>query len=126
MPKKDSTRLSKRVRKRYAELLLRRIHQCGGRDRYVSVEELEDALGLEAELILRLCRTRLRGEVHVAERPPARLMEAEEFQTPVEQAWLRCLFTEPHVRIRPRATRLTEDELVGPKRRPAEERDDDP
>jgi len=112
----DPVRPPKRVRRRYADLLLRCIHQCGGRDRYVAVEELEDALGLEPELILKLCRTRLRGEVHVAQRPPARLEAAASFSCPLEREWARFFFAEPHVRVRPPATRRTEEELLHERR----------
>ncbi len=118
MPKKTSKPFTKRVLKRYAEMLLRHIHQCGGRDRYVSVEEIEDALGLEAWLVLRLCRTHLRADVHVARRAPVRLADSGDFQSTLEREWMRCLVAEPHVRIRPCAVRLTEKELLRPKKRP--------
>lgn len=109
---REPARFPKSALKRYAEILLRHVYQCGGRERYVSVAEIEDALGLEEEIILRLCRTRLLGEVHVAHRLPAELEESVECATPSERQWLRCIFSQPHVRIRHASVRLTEDELV--------------
>lgn len=115
--RRESGRLPRRVLKRYADLVLRQIHQAGGRSRYVAVTEIEDALGLEQELVLELCRTRLRGEVHVAERPSAELEEGTEFHTALERVLIRACFAEPHVRIRPAASRLTEGELLAEARK---------
>jgi hypothetical protein len=105
------------VLKRYAEIVLRHVYQSGGRERYVPVAQIEDALGLEEALILRLCRTRLLGEVHVADRLPKELEETFEARTPVERQVLRACFAEPHVRIRPPAVRLTEKELLKDRRK---------
>ncbi|MEE8107134.1 MAG: hypothetical protein V3T86_16490 [Planctomycetota bacterium] len=74
--------------------------------------ELEDALGLEPALIERLCRSRLLGEVHLAQRPPAELENDNEFRTAVERQCIRDWFARPHVRVRPDFVRLTEDELM--------------
>ena len=103
--------------RRYTELLLRRIYQFGGRERYVRVADLEDALGLEEELILHLCRTRLLGEVHVADRVPAELADAMEYSSPLERHCVGACFSEAHVRIRPGAVRLTAKELLRKRRK---------
>ena len=114
----SSSRFPKGVLKRYTELLLHHIHLSGGRERFVPVAEIEDTLGLEPELILQLCRTRLLGEVQVADRLPAELEEGTEFHAAFERQAFRLWFCQPHVRIRPRCVRLTEEELVRkPKRR---------
>ena len=112
MSSQEPTRFPKSVLNRYSEILLRHVYQSGGRERYVPVVEIEDALGLEEELILDLCRTRLRGEVHVADRPPAELEASVDFQTPLDRHWLRLCFSQPHVRIRPDCVRLTQKELL--------------
>jgi len=106
------SRFPKRALERYAELLLRHVYQSGGRDRYVPVAEIEDALGLEEHLILEICRTRLLGEVHVSCRLHAEIEESMDTRTPVERRWMTLCFAEPHVRIRPGAVRLTEAELL--------------
>jgi len=112
MSSHEHARFPKRALARYAEILLRHVYQSGGRERYVPLTEIEDALGLEPELILRLCRTRLRGEVHVADRLPAELAESTEYRTPLEREWLQAVYSRPHVRIRPGPVRLTEEELL--------------
>ncbi|MHC4954661.1 MAG: hypothetical protein ACYTGZ_12315 [Planctomycetota bacterium] len=112
MSSQESTRFPERVLKRYAELILRHVYQSGGRERYVRVAEIEDSLGLEQDLILTLCRTRLLGEVHVADRPPSELENDVDYCSPIERQLVRDLFSEPHVRIRPAAVRLTEGELL--------------
>jgi len=112
MRSQESTRFPKKVLERYAELLLRHVYQCGGRERYVPLAAIEDALGLEAALILTLCRTRLLGEVHVADRLHAEIEESGEFRTPVERHLLRMWMAVPHVRIRPELVRLTPEELI--------------
>jgi len=117
MHPEESSRFPKRVRKRYAEILLREIHQRGGRERYVPVAELEETLGLEEALILELCRTRLLGEVQIADRLPADVEDSAECRTALEREWLRCLYSRPHVRIRPAAVRLTEEELLRGRKR---------
>ncbi|MDH3592998.1 MAG: hypothetical protein OER88_14020 [Planctomycetota bacterium] len=111
-----SMRFPKRVLKRYAEVLLRHIYQCGGDRRFVAVADIEEALGLERALIVRLCRTRLRGEVCVAWRLAADIENSYDLSA-LERHLLRCCYTEPHVRIRARAVRLTEGELVRPRKR---------
>ena len=117
MSSHESTHFPKRVLKRYAEILLRHVYQCGGRDRYVSVEDIADTLGLEEELILQLCRTQLLGEIHVADRIPAELQESVEFRTPLERQCARLYFSEPHVRIRPACVRLTQEELLSDRKK---------
>jgi hypothetical protein len=112
MHAEEPKRFPKKALDRYAEILLRHVYQSGGRERYVPVATIEDALGLEAELILTLCRTRLLGEIHVADRLAAELEESYEAKTPLERQWLRAVYSEPHVRIRPGVVRLTEEELV--------------
>jgi len=112
MPVHEPYRFPKRVLKRYAELLLRHVYKSGGRERYVSVAEIEDALGLEPQLILEICRSRLRGEIQVAERLHEDLEDCAEARTAIERHWLRACLAEPHVRIRPPHVRLTEDELL--------------
>ena len=112
MTDEENKRFPERVLKRYADLILHHIYQCGGRNRYVPLMEIEDALGLEQPLVLDICRTHLLGEVHVAERPPAELEESEEFCTAVDRELMRELFARPHIRIRPEAVRLTEAELL--------------
>ncbi|MFQ5844157.1 MAG: hypothetical protein ACE5JG_04135 [Planctomycetota bacterium] len=112
MSSRESTRFPESALERYAEILLRHVYQSGGRERYVPVAGIEDALGLEHELILELCRTRLLGEVHVADRLPAELEESIECSTPLERQWIRDCLSQPHVRIRPGAVRLTEGELL--------------
>ena len=108
----ESARFPKSALKRYAEIILRHIYQCGGRERYVPVAEIEDVLGLEQELILELCRTRLLGEVHVADRPLAELEEGAAYESALERHLIRDCFSQPHVRIRPGCVRLTEKELL--------------
>ena len=122
MSTQESERFPESALKRYAELLLRHVYQQGGRDRYVCVAVIEDALGLEAELILQLVRTRLRGEVQVAERLPAEIEDSIECHTPVERQWMRDFYSEPHLRIRPEPVRLTEEELLERKRGPKKKR----
>ena len=123
MSSSKSRRFPKSVLERYAEILLRHVYQSGGRKRYVAVTEIEDALGLEPELILRLCRTHLLGEIHVAERLPAELEESIECRTPLEREWINAFYSLPHLRIRPGAIRLTEKELLkGGKRRRKEKK----
>jgi hypothetical protein len=117
MSSEEPTPFPNRTLKRYAELVLRHIHQSGGRARYVAVDAIEDALGLEEALILELCRTRLRGEVHLAQRLPADLEESVDCRTPVEREVMRLCFSRPHVRIRPAAVRLTAEELLRKGRR---------
>ena len=112
-----SRRSPKSALKRYAELILRRVYQCRGRNRYVPIAEIEDALGLEQALILHLCRTRLLTELHVADRPRAELEESLECRTPLERHIIREYDAEPHVRVRPDAVRLTEHELLKRSRR---------
>jgi len=116
----ESRHFPERALERYAEILLRHVYRCGGRERYVPVAAIEDALGLEEDLILALCRTRLLGEVHVADRLLAELEESAEGRTPVERHWMRICLSQPHVRIRPGAVRLTPEELMqcGRKRKP--------
>jgi len=109
-------RFPKRVLARYADLVLRCIYQRGGRKRYVAVTEIEDAVGLERDLVLGLCRTRLLGEVYVVERLPEEVESSYEC-SPAERQVLRACFAEPHVRIRPAAVRLTEGELLSKKKR---------
>jgi hypothetical protein len=101
-----------KIQKRYAELLLRFVYQRGGRERYVPISEIEDALGLEQAWIVWLCRTRLLGEVFVTNRLPADLEESLECRTPVECEYLRLFYSRPHVRVRSSALRLTEEELL--------------
>ena len=108
----ESARFPKSALKRYAEIILRHIYQCGGRERYVPVAEIEDVLGLEQELILELCRTRLVGEVYVADRPLAELEEGAAYESALERHLIRDCFSQPHVRIRPGCVRLTEQELL--------------
>ncbi len=112
MPFPESKRFPERALERYAEILLRHVYRSGGRERYVPVAAIEDALGLEQELILSLCRTRLLGEIHVADRLPAELEECVEARMPVERHWMKLCLSEPHVRIRPGAVRLTAEELM--------------
>ncbi len=111
MSSDESARFPKSALKRYTEIILRHIYKCGGRERYVPVTDIEDALGLEQELILELCRTRLVGEVYVADRPHAELEESFELST-LERHLIRDCLTQPHVRIRPGCARLTEQELL--------------
>lgn len=108
----EQKRFPKKALDRYAEILLRHVYQCGGRERYVPIAAIEDALGLEQELILNLCRTRLLGEVHVADRLHEELEDSVDCRTPFERRLMRLCFSEPHVRIRPGAVRLTEAELL--------------
>ena len=108
----ESTRFPKSAIKRYTEIILRHIYQCGGRERYVPVADLEDALGLEQELILELCRKQLVGEVYVADRPLAELEQSAAFESAFERHLIRDCFCQPHVRIRPGCARLTEQELL--------------
>ena len=108
----EPCRFPKRVLERYADLLLRYVYQHGGRERYVPIAEVEDALGLETELILDLCKTRLIGEIHVTDRLRAELEDCAEARTAIERHVLRVCLAEPHIRIRPGAVRLTEDELL--------------
>ncbi len=118
MKSPQRARFPKSARKRFAEILLRHVYQCGGRERYVPVVEIEDALGLEPWLILDLARRHLGGEIHVAYRVPAELAESTEFRTALERQWIRDSFSRPHVRIRPECVRLTEEELLeGPTNR---------
>jgi hypothetical protein len=112
-----SPRIPKRALKRYADLILRQIYQSGGRERYVPVTELEDALGLEPSRILRLCRTQLLGEVHVASRLPVDAEESTESWSPAQRLWMRSFYSQPHVRIRPGNIRLTEEELLRERRK---------
>ena len=109
--------------KRYAEIILRHVHQSGGRERYVPVAEIEDALGLEGDLILELCRTRLLGEIHVSCRPHAELEQSVEYRSPLERQWIRDCFSQPHVRIRPGRVRLTECELLKDRRKRKKRKD---
>jgi len=117
MPTYKHTRFPKSALDRYAEVLLRHVYQAGGRDRYVPVTALEDSLGLESALILRLCRTRLLGELHVADRAPADLEDDTAYRSAIEKQIIREYFARPHVRIRPEAVRLTEDELIRKRRK---------
>jgi hypothetical protein len=110
-------RFPKSALDRYAELILRQVYQAGGRHRYVPVAELEDALGLERDLILGLCRTKLLGELHVADRITDELEDDAAFCSVIERQMIRTYFARPHVRIRPEAVRLTEDELVAGRRK---------
>ena len=112
MSTRNFKRFPRSVLSRYAELILRHVYQAGGRDRYISVLEIEDALGIEAELILELCRTRLYGELYVADRLPAELVEDTEFRTALVREWMWCVYSREHVRVRSPAVRLTEGELV--------------
>jgi hypothetical protein len=112
VPVHEPSRFPKRVLERYADLLLHHVYQSGGRKRYVPIAEIEDALGLEPDLILDICRTRLLGEIQVADRLREELEESAEARTAVERHCLRVFLAEPHVRIRPGAVRLTEDELL--------------
>ncbi|MHC4933011.1 MAG: hypothetical protein ACYTGV_12550 [Planctomycetota bacterium] len=112
MSSHHNTRFPKSALKRYADLILRHVYQNGGRERYVSVQEMEDTLGLEQELILDLCRTRLLGEVQIADRLPDELEDGVECRTPIERQLVRDWFSQPHVRIRPAQVRLTADELL--------------
>jgi len=107
-----SARFPARALARYAEILLRHVYQAGGRDRYVRVAEIEDALGLEADLILELCRTRLVGEIQIACRLPAEVRESIEYRTPLERQLIEDYCAQPHLRIRPEPVRLTEKELL--------------
>ncbi|MEM8885005.1 MAG: hypothetical protein AAGD14_13115 [Planctomycetota bacterium] len=113
---KQLKRFPRGALKRYAEVLLRQIHQCGGRERYVPLTELEDELGLEPWLILHLCRTKLVGEVHVAYRTPVALDESLAMEGAAEREIIRLCFRWAHVRIRHEAVRWTEDELLQPPR----------
>lgn len=113
----EPSRFPKRVLERYADLLLRFVYQNGGRERYVPIAEIEDALGLETELILDICKTRLLGEIHVTDRLRAELEDSAEARTEIERHCLRIFLAEPHVRIRPGAVRLSEDELLRLKER---------
>lgn len=110
-------RFPKRALDRYAELILRQVYQAGGRNRYVPVTELEDTLGLERDLILGLCRTKLLGELHVADRISAELEDDTAYCSAIERQIIRAYFARPHVRIRSEAVRLTEDELVAGRRK---------
>ncbi|MHC4850337.1 MAG: hypothetical protein ACYTEG_18085, partial [Planctomycetota bacterium] len=65
---KEQKRFPVSARKRFADLVLRHVYQSGGRDRFVPLLEIEEDLGLEPELILELCRSRLLGEIQIAER----------------------------------------------------------
>ena len=112
MKAKKNKRIPKRALDRYAELLLRHLYQHGGRERYVPVTELEDALGIEPWRILALCRNRLLGEVHVSWRLPEEVERSTDCWSPAEKLVMRSWFPQPHIRIRPDAVRLTEDELV--------------
>ncbi len=112
MSSHEFSRVKSRVLKRYAELLLRAIHQLGGRERYVALVELEDLLGLESDLMVHLCETRLFGEVHVADRVAADLANDTEFRSALERAWIQGCFATPHVRVRPEIVRLTASELL--------------
>jgi hypothetical protein len=112
MSSQKSTRFPKSALKRYAEIILRHVYQSGGRERYIPVLEMEDTLGLEQELILELCRTRLLGEIQIADRLPDELESGIECQTPFERELARDWFSRPHVRIRPALVRLTADELL--------------
>jgi hypothetical protein len=107
-----SRHFPKHARQRFAELLLRQIYELGGQHRYIPVAELEDELGLEPELILQLCGTRLLGEIQVSDRLTADVDDSCALNSPMERLWLRQCYSEPHVRIRPAAVRLTEDELL--------------
>jgi len=107
-----NTRFPKRAQERFADVVLRQVYQSGGRDRYVPMRELEDALGLEPWRIIELCRTRLRGELHVSWRLPAEVEESVDCFSPVERLVLRACFPQPHVRVRSDAVRLTEEELL--------------
>ncbi len=117
MSSDESARFPKSALKRYTEIILRHIYKCGGRERYVPVTDIEDALGLEQELILELCRTRLLGEVHVADRPLAELEEGAAYESALERHLIRDCFSQPHVRIRPGCVRLTEKELLQDQKR---------
>jgi hypothetical protein len=112
MTSKENPRFPKSALNRYSELLLRHVYQTGGRERYVPVKEIEDALGLEFELIEELCRTRLLGEIQMNWRLPAELEESVEAHTPLEREWLRDHFSRLHLRIRPEPVRMTEEELL--------------
>ena len=107
-----SRHFPKHARQRFAELLLRQIYELGGRHRYISVAELEDSLGLEPDLILQLCSTRLLGEIQISERLLTDVDDSCALNSPMERLWLRQCYAEPHVRIRPAAVRMTEEELL--------------
>jgi hypothetical protein len=107
-----SRHFPKHARQRFAELLLRQIYELGGTNRYIPVAEIEDTLGLEPELILQLCSTRLLGEIQISDRLPAEVEDSLELTSPVERLWIRQHCSEAHVRIRPAAVRLTETELL--------------
>ena len=116
MSAKKNKRFPTSARKRYADLVLRAVYQGGGAERYVPLHEIEDRLGLEPDLILELCRKHLLGEIHVAWRAPAELVDGAEYQSAVEKQLIRDWFARPHLRIRPDAVRLTEVELVKKKK----------
>jgi len=103
--------------KRHAEIVLREIHQRGGRSRFVPVAVLEEALGLEQDLILHFCRTKLLGEVLAADRLTEELEKSLGLHSPLERQWIRDCFSLPHVRIRPPVVRLTESGLLKKRKR---------
>ncbi|MHC4959220.1 MAG: hypothetical protein ACYTGN_12700 [Planctomycetota bacterium] len=115
-------RLPKGARQRYAQVLLRYVYQHGGRERYIPLEEIENALGLEQWMAFRLCRKHLRGEVHIAHRPPADLEEGEGYRSALERQLIRDCFAKPHVRIRSDAVRFTEEELLRTRKRRKKDR----
>jgi len=112
MTSNEQKRFPVSARKRFADLVLRHVYQCGGRDRFVPLLAIEEELGLEPELILELCRTRLLGEIQIAERLPVELEESIELQTPIERELVRSYFAQTHLRVRPDVVRLTADELA--------------
>ena len=112
MTSKESTRFPKSALNRYSELLLRHVYQHGGRKRYVPVKEIEEELGLEFQLIVSLCQTRLLGEIQLTWRVPDEVAESVEGWTPLEQQWVRDCFSRAHLRIRPQPVRMSEEELL--------------
>ena len=112
MTSKELARFPKSVRKRYSELLLRHVYQCGGRERYIPVKEIEEELGLEFLVIVELCQKHLVGEIQLTWRVPAEVAESVEGWTPLERQWIRDSFSRMHLRIRPEPVRLTEEELL--------------
>ena len=104
-------RFPKGARRRYADLILRHAYNHGGRDRYIPIREVEDALGLEFHVVWDLCEKKLTGEIQLAWRLNKEIEEHYEVTSPVERALLRRHAGEWHIRIRPDVTRWSEDEL---------------
>ena len=102
---------------RYAEILLRAVHQLGGRDRFVPFRELEVEVGLEPEILYVLITEHLFAELQFAVRPVADVEAALEHVNPIDAEEMRERFAEPHVRVRPGPIRRTEDELAPARRR---------